>query len=212
MNLKESFRYQNFLDENMKEAKYSLLESEHCLTTTKTHQRNKANSEAEDITEVVEVDEFFPNDAVLAFMVWLVAEREKLTTAINNAKASLDFCLDAAVEANKFRQNVSGAVQSMLRFVATKRIEKGRDYKFNVEGNQTTYYYDIETTTKEAFDRAKSKTIMRELITKADEISAKIDMAMINTKVDYKPQFDVNDTFEDVMTEFTEKFLKVSES
>lgn len=212
MNLKESFRYQNFLDENMKEAKYSLLESEHCLTTTKTHQRNKVNSEAEDITEIVEVDEFFPNDAVLAFMVWLVAEREKLTIAINNAKASLDFCLDAAVEANKFRQNVSGAVQSMLRFVATKRIEKGRDYKFNVEGNQTTYYYDIETTTKEAFDRAKSKTIMRELITKADEVSAKIDMAMINTKVDYKPQFDVNDTFEDVMTEFTEKFLKVSES
>lgn len=212
MNLKESFRYQNFLDEKLKEARYSLTDGEHCLTTTKTHLRNKANSEAEDITEVVEVDEFFPNDDVLSFMVWLVAEREKLTTAIANAKAGLNFCLDAAIEANKFRQSIGSSVQQMLKFNPTKRVEKGRDYKFNVEGNQMAYIYDIETTTEEAFDRVKSKTTMRELVSKADEVSAQIDLAMINTKVDYEPKFDVNDTFEDVMTDFTEKVLKAAKA
>ena len=52
---------------------------------------------------------------------------------------------------------------------------------------------------------------MREMISKADEVSAAIDAAMINTKVDYEPVFDVNETFDDVMTDFLEKVLKVED-
>ncbi len=207
MNLKESFRYQNFLEDQLKEARFSIIASEHCLTTIKTHQMKKANVEAEDIIEQVQVDEFPANNDVIAYLVWLVDEKAKLTTAISKAKESLDFCLDAAIETNKFRQSISGSIQTMLKFAPTKKIEKGRDYKFNVEGNQTPYYYDVEITTKEAFDRTKSKSIMRELITKADEVSTQIDLAMINTVVDYEPLFDVNETFEDVMSEFKKKFI-----
>lgn len=212
MNLKESFRYQNFLEDQLKEARFSITASEHCLTTIKTHQMKKANAEAEDIIEQVQVDEFPANNDVIAYLVWLVDEKAKLTSAISKAKESLDFCLDAAIETNKFRQSISGSIQTMLRFAPTKKIEKGRDYKFNVEGNQTPYYYDVEITTKEAFDRAKSKSIMRELITKADEVSTQIDLAMINTMVDYEPLFDVNETFEDIMSEFKAKFLNSTET
>lgn len=211
MNLKESFRYQNFLDSLMKNASYSIQNREHCFEVTKHHYKSKANPDAADMDEIVENDEFYPNDNVIAFMEYLVIEREKLTTAIGKAKASLEFDLDAAIETNKFRQMVNNSIKGMLRYTPGKRIEQGRDYKFNVEGNQIAYVYDIEVESKDAFDRDNAKNIMRNMINKADEVSHDIDAAMINTEVPYTPYFDVNETFEDVMDEFI-KGLKKSES
>lgn len=211
MNLKESFRYQNFLDTMMRTASASIQQRDHCLKVTKIHLRSKANPDAGDVTETVEGEVFFANDAVIAFMDWLVKEREKLTTAIGTAKASVGFDIDAAIETNKFRQAVNSSIKSMLRFTSTKRVEQGRDYKFNVEGNQTPYFYEIEVVSEEAYDKTGAKTLMREMISKADEVSAAIDAAMINTKVDYEPVFDVNETFDDVMTDFLAKVLKVED-
>ena len=209
MNLKESFRYQNFLDMMMRAASASIQQCDHCLKVTKTHLRSKANPDASDVTETVEGEVFFANDDVVAFMAWLVKEREKLTTAIGAAKASIGFDIDAAIETNKFRQTVNGSIKNMLRYTPTKRVEQGRDYKFNVEGNQTPYIYEIEVVSEEAYDKTGAKTLMREMISRADEVSAAIDAAMINTKVDYEPVFDVNETFDDVMTDFLAKVLKV---
>lgn len=210
MNLKESFRYQNFLDTMMRTASASIQQRDHCLKVTKTHLRNKANSDATDIVENVEDEAFFPNDVVIAFMSWLVEEREKLTLAIGIAKSSIGFDIDSAIETNKFRQTVNSSIKGMLRFTPTKRIEQGRDYKFNVEGNQTPYIYEIEVVSEEAYDKVKSKTLMREMISKADEVSAAIDAAMINTKVRYDPLFDVNETFDDVMADFSVKVLNLN--
>ena len=211
MNLKESFRYQNFLDMMMRAASASIQQRDHCLKVTKTHLRSKANPDASDVTETVEGEVFFANDDVVAFMAWLVKERDKLTTAIGAAKASIGFDIDAAIETNKFRQTVNGSIKNMLRYTPTKRVEQGRDYKFNVEGNQTPYIYEIEVVSEEAYDKTGAKTLMREMISKADEVSAAIDAAMINTKVDYEPVFDVNETFDDVMTDFLAKVLKVED-
>lgn len=211
MNLKESFRYQNFLDMMMRAASASIQQRDHCLKVTKTHLRNKANPDASDVTETVEGEVFFANDDVVAFMAWLVQEREKLTKAIGVAKASIGFDIDAAIETNKFRQTVNGSIKNMLRYTPTKRVEQGRDYKFNVEGNQTPYIYEIEVVSEEAYDKTGAKTLMREMISKANEVSAAIDAAMINTKVEYEPVFDVNETFDDVMTDFLEKVLKVED-
>lgn len=205
MNLKESFRYQNFLENMLAYAGNSLTDREHSLTITKNHLRKKANAEAEDMIETVDVGEFFKNDDVLKFMTMLVEERSKLTNTIGKAKASIGFDLDAAIETNKFRQTVANRVKTMLRFTASKRTERGTDYKFNVEGNQTQYYYDIEVEANEAFDRSVAKDTMRKLILEADKVSAEIDSAMINTMVEYDAPFNVNDSFEDVMTDFLAK-------
>lgn len=205
MNLKESFRYQNFLENMLAYAGNSLTDREHSLTITKNHLRKKANAEAEDMMETVDVGEFFKNDDVLKFMTMLVEERSKLTNAIGKAKASIGFDMDAAIETNKFRQTVANRVKTMLRFTASKRTERGTDYKFNVEGNQTQYYYDIEVKANEAFDRSVAKDTMRKLILEADKVSAEIDSAMINTMVEYDAPFNVNDSFEDVMTDFLSK-------
>lgn len=202
MNLKESFRYQNFLESMMGFAGESITNREHSLTVTKKHLRGKANSDAEDMEEAVNFGEFYKNDDVISFMLFLVKEKEKLTTAIGLAKATIGFDLDAAVETNKFRQTLMGRAKMMLRYVSAKKMERGTDYKFNAEGNQNQYFYDIEVEYTEAFNREEAKRLVKEIATEADKTSAAIDSAMINTQVDYTAPFNVNDSFDDVMEEF----------
>ena len=207
MNLKEAFRYQKFLDAMMNQGRRSLCNPEHVLKVTKKHLRSTANADAEDMEEIVEPDmPFFPNDDVVRFMEWLVGERQKLSVAIGQAKASVGFDIDAAIDTNKFRQIVYGSIKSMLDFHASKSRTQGRDYRFNINGDQTPYYYDVEVTREEAFDREASRAVMRQMITDADQISADIDAALINTQVDYTPKFDVNESFDDVMAVFTAEY------
>lgn len=203
MNLKESFRYQRFLDNMLQAAIYSIQNRNRALKTTRTHFRSKANPAAEDITETVESEErFFPNDDVIRFMQHLVDEKDKLSTAISDAKASADFKIDAAVEVNKFNRSMASAMKSMLRLSAYRKTEQGRDYKFDVNGVQSPYFYDIETVAEEAFDRDMAKTIMRNALEDADRISADIDTAMVTIQVEYVPPYNVNDSFDDAMEEF----------
>lgn len=204
MNLKESFRYQNFLDRTMQAALMNVRSKEHALNVTKLHKCSKANPDAADYTEeVTKKEEFFPNDDVIGLMVCLVEQREKLSKAISAAKQALqavDLDIDAAVEANKFRQTMAASIQTMLSYSATTTVEKdGHDFKFNVNGDQVPYRYEVETKYEEAYNRETAKQIMRNAIKEADRVSAEIDAAMINTVVDYDPPFDVNDTFDDVM-------------
>ena len=206
MNLKESFRYQKFLDGLMQDARYSIQSRDHSLKVTRNHLRSKANPEAEDTVEQVEVmEQFFPNDQVIAFMQFLVCEKDKLSVAIGEAKRNAEFDIDAAIEVNKFNRNMAEALKNMLRVTGYKRTEQGRDFKFDINGAQVSYVYDMEVTAEEAFDRDNAKKIMRSAIAEADDISAKIDAAMINIQVAYDPPYNVNDTFDDAMTEFTKK-------
>jgi len=202
MNLKEAFRYQNFLTTMMANAVNSITSREHSLTTVRIHNRNKVNPDAENLEEIVKVDEFTPNDTVIRFMIALVDEREKLSSAINEAKAKAPIDIDMSIEGNKFRKLFIDGVKRMNTFTASKRAEQGRDYKFNAEGNQVSYLYDIDVTTTESYNREYSKNIVREMVSKSDEISTMIDSVMINQEVDYDPPFNVNDDFEDVMKLF----------
>lgn len=204
MNLKESFRYQKFLDSVMLKAATSVSVSNHCLKTTKVHKRDAANPGAGDLTEVVEVPAFVPNNTMLMFMAHLVDEREKLSIAIGKAKASVAFDIDAAIETNKFRQSLNSAIRQMMRHTPGKSKSQERGYKFDINGIQQAYYYDVEITTTENYDKNAAKSLMRSTITKADEVSAEIDAAMINTIVEYEPFYDVNESFEDVLDIFVQ--------
>lgn len=203
MNLKESFRYQKFLDELMNSAAESVNARNHCLNTTKVHKRNAANPEVEDMIEEVKCpDAFYPNDEVIEFMKTLIEEKRLLSEAIGKAKAALDFDLDAAIESNKQRQYMARVIKSMLRYTPSINTETCKDYKFNAEGNQMPYFYTVDVVTTEAFSRPLAKEAMKKIAAEADVISAKIDEAMVNAVVHYNPPYDVNDSFEDVMAEF----------
>lgn len=209
MNLKESFRYQNFLNDLLTNAYTSIMNSNHCLEIKRTHRKSESNPEAQDVVEVLEVSPFAPNDDVIKFIIKMISEKSKLTESINRAKSKLpymkDFDLDAAIESNKSRQSAIRAIQNMIVQTTSKKIEKGMDYKFNAEGNQVPYYYSIETESSELYDREESKAIMKRLMSESNEVSNQIEAALINTKVDYEPLYDITESFEDIIGEFSKK-------
>lgn len=205
MNLKEAFRYQNFLDRIFGAACISIEKRDHCLTQTRNHLYNKVNPDMENVKEEVKTEEdFFANDDVIQAMLFLIEEKEKLSIAINKAKESIDMDIDAAVSVNKYRQLLNKSVAFMMRLNPCTRIETGIAQKFNSTGDPVDYKYNVEVTSVEAYDRKAAKKIMKEVISEADKTSAAIDFVKVNTTVDYTPVFDVNDSFEDVMNTFLE--------
>ena len=202
MNLKESFRYQNFLDALISSAKYSIIDPRHSMIVTKSHLRSKANPEAVDEILVDEVDDFHPNDKVVEFLLWAVKEKEVLSRIISDAKTTDEFDLDSSVSSNRQRKEIIKSINSLLSKKEVKTKEYGTDYKFNIEGAQVSYRYEIEVERKENFNRAELKAVVKHLNSICDEVSSKIDEFLINTAIDYTPRFDVNASFDDVMEEF----------
>jgi len=204
MNLKESFRYQNFLEKMMASAGGSIASHEHSLKVVRRHLRNRVNPGVPDAEETVcSGEKFFANDDVLQFMLQLVEERQKLSHAIGLAKASMPFDIDSAIETNKFRQNAAQHMKRMLNHTASEeKFECGTDYKFDADGSIVKYLYDVQVETVEAFDREKAKAALRQILSEADRTSVTIDTAMTSVQVDYHPLFDVNGTFDDAMEQY----------
>ena len=207
MNLKEAFRYQNFLETMIGRGCVSIMDRSHSVSTIRHHKVNKVVPEIDDFDDsVVPGEDFFRNDDVIKLLEFLIAEKIKLSSAVSEAKTAAEdkygIDIDVALAANKCRQRVSDAIKSMLSVKPSTRTEYAYGQKFNVEGNQIDYKYEVDVTTSDAFDRNRSKEIAKSLTEASDTTSTMIDTIKVNTAVDYSPVFDVNDTFDDVMTEF----------
>lgn len=201
MNLKESYRYANYLD-NLLSTAYSYLRNKGFITTTKqNHLRSKANSDAQD--EVIDVQkpydvEFTPNN-VVDFVVKIIKEKEGLSNAIAVAKANTEINIDNAIAMNKKKQGFVSVLNGMADIKATEKQKNGSDYKFNAEGNQVAYYYTVIETTGIDFDRNDIRALAKKYLKETDEISAKLDTIEINTVLDFEPKYDINSTFEELV-------------
>lgn len=202
MNLKESYRYANFL-KNLLDTASTYLSNRSFVTKTKqTHYRAKANTEA--IDEVIELpkqyDENISPNGILDFSVKVLKEQEALAAAIAKAKASTEINIDNAISLNKRKQSFISVLKSMERIQACERQTTGRGYKFDVNGEQKPYTYDITEEITIDFDRTDVKGLIKKYSKECDEVSAKLDEIEVSTKVDFEPAFDINDTFEDLVT------------
>lgn len=204
MYLKEAFRYQNFLSRMVDRTTMCLGNRNYITKTTQEHMRKKVNADAEDETIEVSVDRPFEctNNQLVSFLKHLMEEKEKLTAAISAAKRTSAIDIDAELANNRTRQKVAFVLAEMSKVRATENIIRGTAFKFNGEGNQVPYSYDIKQVTTIDFDRNKVRDASRGLIAKADEVSTEVDKVMVELSVDYTPEYSVNDSFEEVVEQF----------
>lgn len=201
MNLKESYRYANYLDRLMDTAYEHLSNRRFITTTTQNHLRSKANAEVQDETLEVpkpyDVD-FSPND-IIDFVVKVIDEKEALASAIATAKAKTEINIDNSVAMNKKKQSFVRLLNGMAGIKPGEKIVSGSDYKFNAEGNQVKYFYDVVEKTSIDFDRNDVRNLAKKYLQETDEISSKLDSIEISTEVVFTPSFDINDSFEDIV-------------
>ncbi len=209
MNLKEAFRFQNKLESLIIDTE-NILDNEECVTLTKrTYLYKKANPDAENetVTIIPDTEYYRQLNEMIEFAVYLLDQREKLSEAINKAKRGLPLDLDGEGSLNRYRQRLSETFRRMARIKSREVTETngGVGYRFNNEGNQVAYKCDVERVTTINFNRNTVRKYAAQLSEKADNASAEIDRCMINYEVDYQPEFDVNDSFDEVFEKFSAK-------
>ena len=206
MNLKEAFRFQNKLQALMHEAQAILDDNRNICRTEITHLRKKVMAEAENETTVdVAPSEYADRiDKVVEFMLHLLTEQENLAKSIHDAKASLEIDMDAEVSLNSRRQRIAATLRRMADIRSSEQTlaNGGVGYRFNTDGNQVSYRCDVKKVTTINYNRNAVRAQVAALNKKSDDISAKLDACMVNSKVDYEAPFDVNDSFATVFEAF----------
>ena len=209
MNLKDAFRAQNKLQSLMDEAGEILQDRGNTLKVTTTHLRSKVMPEAQDaVTEDAPSSEYAEHiNQVAAFLMTMLAEREKLSAAICNAKSKLPLDMDSETGLNRVRQTLADTFRRMaaLRNSEVVIANGGSGYRFNGEGNQVSYRCDARRVTTINFDRNKVRGMAAELGRKADEVSAKLDQCLVNTTVDYTLPCEMNDSFDVILSDFIQQ-------
>ena len=209
MNLKEAFQAQNRISELLNYIGRYISDDDNIMTVTEKHLRSKALAGQQDETvDVSRKDEdAFDVGKLLGIWQKVMHEKETLGLAIGKAKAGMDFNLDAAVDANKSRRAFLTVLQRMAVRKSSHELQKGegRGYVFNNDGNQTSYCYDIDRILTIDYDRNKVRAMVKELNRASDEVSIKIDEALLHTQVDYAPKFDLAGENRFILEEMMEK-------
>lgn len=202
MLLKDAFRYQNFLSRLYDETRQYLLNPYYTTTVTETHMRKKANADAIDETIVVARDKQVEASAtqLIHFAYHLLEERSQLTYCIAEAKHNYKACdYDAELESNRNTRELLEIFKSLSGMKSTEDTHNAYDTKFNVNGDQVRYMYEVKSVTTIDYDRNQVKRMAKHLAAEADKISEALDRAKVECEVHYTPKYDVNDTFEDVL-------------
>ena len=204
MNLKEAFQAQNKIERLFDFVSSYLDDEKNLISTTEKHLRSKAAEGQLDEKIDIIVDNKFPPDKVIDFLLMLIDEREKLAKAIHNAKSSMKFDLDSAVDVHKKRHSAAETLRQLRNFTSSSLLDKnaGVGYVFNKEGNQTTYRYDIERVKTIDYDRNRVRELIKKVQKEANKVSNEIDAALVNTTVKYKLPFDMQASNLEIIEEF----------
>lgn len=207
MNLKEAFRYQNYLDSLFMKADLYLSNSLHTIEVTQVHHRSKADPDATD--EVLTSEKLYPNrgqhypiDGVVKFMLSVMEEKRALSSEITSVKRYSAFQLDHELACNKVVQNVARRLGMLASLRPRNNMTTGTAHRFNMEGNQVSYAYEVEEQQSVAFDQKEVRRMSKELLARADETSNRAECFMLETVLNFTPCFDVNDSFDEAIETF----------
>ena len=87
----------------------------------------------------------------------------------------------------------------MSKVKSSENVTRGTGYKFNNDGVQSQYYYDVTSVTTINYDRNDVRNIIKKLSRETEETSLKVDVIQSTTEVNFEPKWDITDTLEDVV-------------
>lgn len=204
MILKEAFRYQNFYNELIDSCTSYLSMPSNITNRVQTHLRSATNKDAENETFTMPKFTTFENpdvkpNTVVRLLMDLYDQKSRLTSAISTAKSNASIDIDSEISTNKTRQKIASIFTRMARTQSRENDTTGTGKKFNGEGNQVDYTYDVHEVVTIDFDRNMVKAMAKKLNEESDRSSAAVDMANITVEVNFTPKYELDDTFEDCL-------------
>jgi len=214
MNIKEAGRYANYLNTIINTLSYNLNDNNYLYQVVDTHLKNKANVDAADEDIEITIDKLDCSVVDLMFLLnSLIDEKMKLAMAIEEAKQSIkldwiengkNLTIDSAIEYNIKLHEFTARLKCITSCKNSEMLKTngGIGKKFNVEGNQVDYRYDIKTVKTINFDRNVVNDLYKKLLSKSDEISKQIDTAMVSDSITFEPIYSIHDSVEDVVLQY----------
>lgn len=204
--LKKSFEMQNYLKGLLEKALTSLAYNDNITKTTQEHLRQKAytGGENETIEKPKRPDFTFNVMDIVDFACDIQKQIELLTVEINKAKHSLGKDYDGMIAINNQKRTLLNRLNAMSGIKPSESIKTGQAWKFNEEGNQVSYSYDIKEVVTIDFNRNVIKAIISRLRKELDDNSTAIDIMQLETLVDFETIYEVGDSLEDAVQKFLE--------
>lgn len=207
MILKDAFRYQTKLDNIIFDVDNYLDSTRNVTTIKQEHLRKNTNPDAENEIVILDKDCVFEDEritpnVVISFLMDVYEEKVSLTKAIEIAKNNAKIDIDSSIAMNKVRERIAKIMRSLsgIRSGEVKKTATGK--KFNSDGEQVSYAYDVTEVTTIDFDRNLTKSLAKNLNAEHDRVSADIDIANITIEVNHTPRYDFDDSFEDCLVKF----------
>lgn len=205
MNIKNAFRYQNYLSELQSEAQNALFRVR--VTQTELHQKSLANPDAPDeviVAENTDIAAGITAPKCIALILDIFEEKAALDKAISNTKRACDFDLDAELNINKNRRALVSHLSCFTTGNDMEQMSRAQDYKFNAEGNQTPYSYPVKISTKLNYDKNQLASMVKQLSAAADEMSDNVDVFLLETTFPFTPKFNIHEKFEDIVKTYAD--------
>ena len=213
ISLKESFRYLNFLEKNISTLSRYLSNTSNAIKVEEIHYKSKTNPDTSDETIDMTSERTYQCNIVdVAFLVkQLTDQKLQLSLAIEDAKKGLildwkenrvNLTLDSAVEHAKKSRELANTLKSLVDIKASENKKIGNDYKFNVEGNQVSYRYEVVVKSTIDFDRNNVNDLYKKLLNKADTLSMQIENAMLQNIVEFEGLYDIHDSVVEVVEQY----------
>jgi len=188
---------------------------------TETHHKKIVNPEAEDDIVERETDRIFTGQIqnILYLVTEMIDEKLAVGQAIEKAKTDSlvsweengqQLTIDASLEYSQALRNLSECTRRLPTIKDNITKSNARANKFNINGEQVQYNYQVDVKTEVDFNKDIIKTKTQKLIEKADKISSAIDKAMVADVIDFNQKYSIYDSVEDIISEY-EKNLPISE-
>lgn len=201
LTLKEAFSYHKYLDKLNADMGLLGLKDINFLKITALHNKHAANPEEEDYIVDMTLERTLPGspDDLIGFYAFIVEEKISLTQKIHEAKKTLPIDLDVELTNNKLRRYAAANLSMILRDKNKKKDteETAYAYRFNAEGNQVRYMYNVIKTYEVDYDRAKTKALSNRYKDEAERLSKEIEKVLLLPCVDYTPKIVYDECLED---------------
>ena len=206
MKLKEAFTLQNKMQAVYQDV-ISLMNGDTFACAKVTHFYSKANI-GDDVTEDVPVpvsrlagNKRYEFDKLVDLAQAIIEDKQRLTIAIDNAKASQPVNFDALKQGNVVKQSLVHALTRLDGFKAFELDGKSQLYGKDNEGKPAVFTYPTKTVTTYDVNKDHLKPVLKRLKNDFDAASLKLDELMLTVNVDFVPQFDYDSNVEEIYLE-----------
>jgi len=212
ISLKESFRILNILDQHTTSLLSYISNKSNSLKVEEIHLKSKVTDNQDETIDQTTERQYKCSVTDISFLIsQLINEKLILSLAIENAKKNLylesqengeNLTLDTGILFAKKSRELSNSLKYLLDLKPSEAKSQGKDYIFNIEGNQVEYKFPIEKKISLDFDRNEINTLYKQMMNRANTLSTQIEGAMLKEIVEFVPTYDILSSTSEIVEEY----------